>query len=699
MADMAIKKAPRKYQTDALAAMADALVRKATTKRGIVVLPTGAGKTYVASYFNTQLIKQLDMRIIWVAHREELIKQAIASHADLHDGCKVTEWSSRKKDATGQIIFTSIQSSKGLAETLEALGFARQEKYALVIDEAHHFASQDEKGYSNMYAKLEKTLFDLGIIRFSYGLTATATRLDGRPLGYDNIIYQMRFIEGVKEGFLAKPLYYEMRTKQQFHLDTGLSKEGKRDYTDADLRQLDNEKRNIGIVEEYLRHHEFRTNEDGSTKLDEGGNPVPGWGKTLLFAINIQHCYNLAEELKKRKPDLDLRVVTGGTSDAERKDFAEWLASGDVNTPKVAINCLVFTEGFDEPTIKTVFLTRPTKSEALWMQMVGRGARIVKDADGKTIKDTFNLVSVMDEIGRYGALVKEWTLGLLDDTQEEVKKAKAKRTQSVKAKRFLVSKVFEEQHIDQPEMSEAELVDVQAILVASTKVSTPIGVPMDRDRIDCIRMLRDYIQLCFVEKMMGDGSKSVEIDMDAFRNSYSHCVQANEFDHATWRQISWAYYFRFIRKQNFVRNTITGKNEPTWKLISMVDNEEIDGQSAVIEAENRIKEVKENAHHKNEEFNLQYGSGAGKQRLYEQILNTISTRGGPANALFCSENAVRILSKDRRMEVKLKYQVTGERDPSLKIIGTLNKIGSEVMQSLLGDSVCEFRVSPATGVG
>lgn len=700
-----MKLKPRPYQAKALKAMAEHLIIQRTTDSGIVVLPTGAGKTFVGSYFNTEVVKQLGYKVIWCAHRDELIRQAKEAHeravSNAGLNIKMTEWTANKKDASGDFIFTSIQSTRGLVETIEALYSTGTKNIVLAIDECHHFAAPDaETNYTNMYADLFMGLHASNLLAFCYGLTATAERLDGKPLGFKKVIYQMKFTDGVREGFLARPIYYEMRTRQEFHLDSTKKANGKSDYTDQDLKQLDNKERNDKIASEYIRHKQWRTNKDGSFKLDDKGKKIHGWGKTLIFAVNVSHCYSIASSLKKQDPTLDVRVVTGGTSETDRKEFKDWLAEGDKHTPKVAVNCLVFTEGFDEPTINTIFLTRPTKSESLWMQMVGRGARIIRcPLSGRVIKSTFNLVSVMDEIGRYGALVKDWSLSLLDGNHVRVIKQKRNRKSKARAKRKLMSRIFETQGVKQGELSDAELIDVQAILIYGTQISHPEGIPLDKDRIDCFRLLKEYLQTCFYKEQDKNGSWVSKLDIDAFRNSYGHCVPANEFDHDTWRKVAWSYYFRYVRKLKVIRNKISGKTYPVWKLVPMVAVDTLDSKEAVEAAEKRLTTVKENSARKNEEFNLKYGGRSGTRKLYERVLDTLAKKAkqGDGDVMFITKNVARIICKDRLLEVKLKISIdeskTGRSHE--KLINSLSRRGTQVLQEYLQDSVAEFRVSPA----
>lgn len=656
----------RDYQKKAASSMVKNFIERGL-KSGIVVLPTGSGKTVTCGTFNFEVYRRLGLKCIWVAHRDELIKQAAKAHQKIYPSYKISYWTATEKDCSGDIIFVSIQSARMLANTLEVNFGSQNLKYYAVIDEAHHFAEAKER-YTNSYANLIKDLFDKGVIRFCVGLTATAGRLDGKRLGFDEIVYQMTFIEGVKEGFLARPQYYEIRTEQEFHID-----KRKGDYTDKDLAKLDNEKRNAFIAQEFVNKKDI-------------------WGKTIMFALNVNHCYNLAEKIRLLDPDMPIKVVTGGTPDQEREELSAWLAEGPSDVPKVAINCLVFTEGFDEPTINTVFLTRPTLSETLWMQMVGRGARIVKDADGNITKRTFNLVNIMDNIGRYGALVKEWSLSVREDA--EAVKAKKTNKNNIRAKRKLIRSIEDTENLSDIKLSEAQLIDVQAILIVGSKHSRAAGIPLDRDRMDCLRLLKEYVEKQCYKVTVVNNNKSLDLDFEAFKNSYSYCVQANEFNHATWREVIWGYYYHYIRGLKTIRNKETGKFETTWQIIPLVDTEEILGEEAVRASNDRTAEIKESAARKNEEFNLKYGSREGTTNLYQAILDGVAEAGYNAEALFVTQHIAKVIVRDRRVEIKLNVVIENKFDPNLKIIGALNKVGTAILQDMLDDSVAEFRASP-----
>ncbi len=90
------------------------------------------------------------------------------------------------------------------------------------------------------------------------------------------------------------------------------------------------------------------------------------YGKTIVFAVDTLHAQTLVQEFREQKIDADYVDYT-------RPDAAKVMADfRDKHTPRVLVNVEMLTEGYDAPRTKTVFLARPTKSEALLSQMVGR---------------------------------------------------------------------------------------------------------------------------------------------------------------------------------------------------------------------------------------------------------------------------------------------------------------------------------------
>ena len=118
-------------------------------------------------------------------------------------------------------------------------------------------------------------------------------------------------------------------------------------------------------------------------------------GATLIFAVSVHH----AEEIAKRIPGAV--VVTGETKN--RAAIIEAFTAGEI---PCIVNCMVFTEGTDIPRVETVIIARPTQSEALYAQMVGRGLRQYP------CKERLNLIDCVGITGRSSLCTAPSLLGL-----------------------------------------------------------------------------------------------------------------------------------------------------------------------------------------------------------------------------------------------------------------------------------------------
>jgi superfamily II DNA or RNA helicase len=562
------------YQEKAIAQVATHLQKDKST---LLCLPTGGGKTITATSFidrvwykdwRAEEYHGLE-RVLWIVHRIELLGQAEATIRKLMPGRFVTRWTSEEKDDSGQIVLAMIGSTKGL-----------KGRFGLVIiDEGHHVAKKEdeEDDYTSMYLQL------LAQISYQHllGLTATPERLDRRPLVFDSIAAQYSFLDLVKMGRLSQPIYHEMRTHLKFQLKTA-----NKEFTQTSLRQLDTEERNKAIVKEWA-------------------NNKDRYGKTLLFAVDVKHCMELASAFIDELGSAEYVGMITGHSGSARKGCLDWFSEGDHTTPKVLINCQVFIEGLDEPSINTVFLTRPTKSKSYWLQMVGRGARIIYDtfscpaselmivdkvgddgvADMRTLREplidmrgeilslkdgiitvrrqvnnTFNLVSVMDDISHYPSLVRRWSLGLKEPTKEEraailqedlekEKKAKLKQIAKDLGRKF--------------QLGSSQIVDVVGVLAYANQYDQS-AIVLDEERFTSIRRLETLVGWC----MESDWSEEA---WELFHDAFPMCVPNGELPFKVFESIKWSYYWHFVKRIPKIDRK--GKDYHTWlyEYIAPVD--------------------------------------------------------------------------------------------------------------------------------
>lgn len=358
---------------------------------GIVVVPTGGGKTEIASRWLLQHHVRTGGRVLWFAHRRSLLRQAfnnVVRNAHLalplehlrliRVSSSDAAWSAVSADH--HFVFASVQS----AATERNLGFL--DRFAhdsrrpvfVVVDEAHHAAAPSYQRVLDLLKNLKARLL---------GLTATPVRMDdddNRRLWevFDRrCVYQVLRGELIQRGILSIPHVETVKTQV----------EAERDFTPEEHAHLGrfgelapsvlerlakNASRNRLIVQHYTAN-------------------AAKYGKTILFAADTLHAQTLAAEFKLAGVDADYvdytRPNCQGVMDAFR----------DRHAPAVLANVEMLTEGYDAPRTQTVFIARPTRSDALLSQMVGRALRGPKaggtpEAYLVTFVDTWKDYHVLD---------------------------------------------------------------------------------------------------------------------------------------------------------------------------------------------------------------------------------------------------------------------------------------------------------------
>lgn len=350
---------------------------------GIMVMPTGSGKSRTASYF---LIKEMiseGYQVLWIAHRHMLIDQAAECFyrfaglskinnpniKDYRISCISGEHMSIRQADKDEVIVASIQSICRSKDHLKRI--LKRGKVMVVVDECHHALAPT---YQNTLKFIKKCRSNAKLL----GLTATPVRANDKDTNkllsiFDNkIIFDISMSELITKKILADPNYIRVETHEDFEPEISYD-EGK--YIDrySELPETlvnkiaVSKQRNSVILKQYLDNAE-------------------SYGKTLIFALNVCHCRLLHEELCKK--GVRCGLVYSGKEDNHKviNDFHD----GKLD---VLVNVNILTEGSDVPDIQTVFLTRPTASEGLLMQMIGRGMRGVSAKGTETV----NIVDFHDK--------------------------------------------------------------------------------------------------------------------------------------------------------------------------------------------------------------------------------------------------------------------------------------------------------------
>ena len=328
---------PRPYQLAALAAIESELARVQST---LLVLATGAGKTVVFAEWVRRNIRAGRRQLI-LAHRRELLDQAASKLRAL--GVDVAlEQGKHHAASSSRCVVASVDTLRGS----RLLSYPEDYFDDVVIDEAHH-------AVADKYQAILRRFRGARVL----GVTATPDRLDGKGLGktFATVAYRYEMGQAIADGWLC-PLEIRHVRIDRLDLDDVATKGG-----DFDRSQLSSAMRDPAVLAESCRWI-----------LDRVGRK-----RTIAFCVDNAHSSSVAEALNRVRPGTAI-AVNGEHKEHERASaLARW-RSGEIS---VLVNCELYTEGFDEPSVEVIVLLRPTQSRALYTQIVGRGTRL---SPGKT---------------------------------------------------------------------------------------------------------------------------------------------------------------------------------------------------------------------------------------------------------------------------------------------------------------------------
>lgn len=301
----------------------------------LAVFATGTGKTVLGGEVARDTIERFNGRVLWLAHRDLLVQQAVEDLAFVGVDAAVEKADSyaRANPLLGDpaAIVASVQTMKG--QRLES--WPRDFFKLVVTDECHH-------GTGDSYGAIYKH-FNAD---WHLGLTATPDRLDGENVGqvYQTVADEYSLMDAVSEGYLKRPKIRRIQTDIDL---SSLSTRGKADFNDEDLQAL------------MLPHVEKLAN---LTKQYIEGR------RSFVFTPGVRSAEAYASALTSL--GLSSHAISGDTPNRDEiwTDFRE----GRV---RAVCNCDIATEGANFPFVSAVVLARPTNSRAKMSQMVGRGTR------------------------------------------------------------------------------------------------------------------------------------------------------------------------------------------------------------------------------------------------------------------------------------------------------------------------------------
>jgi superfamily II DNA or RNA helicase len=335
----------RDYQLEAVEAVQAAAERG--VRRPLVALPTGTGKTVVFS----ELIRRRGGRALVIAHRDELLEQARDKLRVVDPDLRVGVVQGGRDEHDAPVVVASIQTLSRERRMARLLGrgaqaglFPTDPFTTVVIDEAHHAAAPT---YRAAIAQLGG--FDLEGGPLVVGVTATPERSDGVGLQavFEEIVYRRELLDMIRAGYLCD--IRAVRVHVELNLDNLKVRAG--DFGDEELGRA--------LIESAAPEHALTAYQQHAAGR-----------KALIFAPTVEVAQLMAGAFTGA--GIASRWVSGETPRDERAATLAAFRAGEV---QVLANCMILTEGYDEPSVDCLIMARPTKSRPLYVQMVGRGTR------------------------------------------------------------------------------------------------------------------------------------------------------------------------------------------------------------------------------------------------------------------------------------------------------------------------------------
>ena len=331
----------RPYQEEAKNAIFEQW--KNGTRRTLLVLPTGCGKTIVFAKVTEDCVRHGN-RVLVLAHRGELLDQAadkIRKTTGL--GCAVEKAEESCQGSWFRIVVGSVQT---LMREKRLNQFPEDYFNTIIVDEAHHCISDS-------YQRVLQHFPEANVL----GVTATPDRGDMRNLGqyFESLAYEYTLPKAIKEGYLSpiKALTIPLKI----------------DMSSVGVQAGDFKVGEIGTaLDPYL--------EGIATEMEKYCQDK----KTVVFLP-------LVKTSQKFRDILNDHGFKAAEVNGDSQDRAEILRDFEAGKYNVLCNSMLLTEGWDCPSVDCIVVLRPTKVRSLYCQMVGRGTRLFPGKDHLLLLD------------------------------------------------------------------------------------------------------------------------------------------------------------------------------------------------------------------------------------------------------------------------------------------------------------------------
>ena len=351
---------PNDVQSEVLVALDD--TRKEHHDKGLVVLATGLGKTYLSA-FDARALESKS--VLFVVHVDHILKQAMNSFQNVipelfRDPNNFGFYTGGQKDIDGKnVIFSTVQTLTREAN-LRRLN-PNQFDY-IIIDETHHVAAPSYEKILNYFNP-----------KFLLGLTATPERMDGQDIlkFYDNnLVYSIDQSEAIRRGYLSPIIYKAFKDDVDY---SNIYWNGYRyDYDDLN-KSLMIERRDKSVISKFKE--------------------LAADKRTIGFCVSIEHAEWCAQHFREHGVDaVAIHSEIKGRQGQEYQSAKDLLDAFSKDKHQVAFVVDMLNEGIDIPDVECLLMLRPTESSTVLTQQIGRGLRISPGKDH---------LLVLDFIGNY----------------------------------------------------------------------------------------------------------------------------------------------------------------------------------------------------------------------------------------------------------------------------------------------------------
>ncbi|MBI5100175.1 MAG: DEAD/DEAH box helicase [Nitrospirae bacterium] len=323
--------------------------REKGNKKGLIVMATGLGKTYLSAFDSNRF----EGRVLFIVHNNSILEQARESFLKVAPQRLSGFFNGYEKQPEKNLLFANINT---LGNDNYLAKFNNDEFDYIIIDEFHHSATQRYKKAIDYFRP-----------KFLLGMTATPNRTDKKSILYlvdNNLVYQVTQLEAIERGFLTPFYYYALKDNVDY---SNIRHNGYR-YNLYDLNKaLIIKKRDEEIIKKYKE--------------------MTNCAKAIAFCVTIDHAKRAAEHFNEA--GIPSIAIHSGLSNEERinhiSDFRQ-------NKYKVVFVRDIFNEGIDFPDVEALLFMRPTESKIIFTQQLGRGLRL---------SNSKSAVKILDYIGNY----------------------------------------------------------------------------------------------------------------------------------------------------------------------------------------------------------------------------------------------------------------------------------------------------------